>query len=256
MPHTVKPINGAPVDPSLTAPGGAGGTVLVFAFQGRDHFLADEAAANVIEGEDDLGSVEFRRFEHWAGVDDFLAIGLGPRRQGEPITDGAFRRRVDIVFAANVGDDGHAGVLELQRHGLGLPQFGPGAFLPGDLGERRQLHEVEGEVRVLELGPPAFDHAGMERAIFVTGPAVAFALIPDRPFDAVIQQGMQHAVVEGRRAIGVDVLRFAFLDAASFEGGLAHPGLDARAAPARCRSARPEPSGLPAGCGQRSSPPP
>src|SRR5205814_6973319 len=69
------------------------------------------------------------------------------------------------------------------------------------------------------------------RAILVSVAGVALALIPDRPLDAVVDERRDHAVVEGRGLVGA--LGRVDLEAGRREGGLAHPRLDARAAPAR-----------------------
>ena len=86
----------------------------------------------------------------------------------------------------------------LHRHRLGLPQFCPRAV--GRLGLFAhvvgQLDPVEREVAESPLLTPALDHERKELAVLIGSASVRFALIPDRPLDAVADARLQHAAVD------------------------------------------------------------
>lgn len=130
-------------------------------------------------------------------VDDVLAIVFSERETGEAMVDGLFVARVDIGGIPDIEGEGLAGVRERKRLRLGFAEEGPfgavGVATGAPIGE---LHPVEREVGVLELGAPGIDHAGEDFAVGFGLVGVGLALIPDGAAEGVGGEGGDHGVVE------------------------------------------------------------
>ena len=133
--------------------------------------------------------------EEWAGGDDVFAEDDAAGEEGETLAYGLFIGGVDVVLAADVDGDGHAGVDEVEGSALGVAEEAPvffGAVEGGD------LDEEEGEVSLAPLGAPVLDHGGEEAAVesrAIEG-GVGFTLVPDDSADGERGEGGDHGVVE------------------------------------------------------------
>ncbi|OQA30764.1 MAG: hypothetical protein BWY57_02655 [Betaproteobacteria bacterium ADurb.Bin341] len=98
----------------------------------------------------------------------------------------------------------HARVVERERLQLGLSQPRPTAIgrLRVPRFETRELHEIERQVLVAPQTAPRFDHGREERIVLLRRARIAFALIPDEPFQRVACDRRDHGVVKGCRDAG------------------------------------------------------
>ena len=126
-------------------------------------------------------------------------VGLGKCPAGQSLGDVLLVHGVDVLAFAKIDDHRLAGGGEgLHGHRLGLAEFRPVALgrLCLLLLEVGELHPVEGEIAEAPLLPPRRDHERKEFAVLIGPAGVRFALIPDRPLDAVADRGREHAGVD------------------------------------------------------------
>ena len=115
---------------------------------------------------------------------------------------------------ADVRDDGHAGVGNVQSGGLGFPELGESAFHAAAVVIGGDLHEVKGGVGAEEDVAPGLDESlhfvEVEHAVAV----VLLALVPGDATDGERDQGVNHRVVKkggvvdlvvGIRELGVEL---------------------------------------------------
>lgn len=117
-----------------------------------------------------------------------------------------FVARVDVVCFADVGDDGHAGVFDVERFELCFAEFGPAVAAGGVFGgfaEVSELDPVEGEVGIEEFAP-AVDECFFLEVVGVSFVAVGFALVPDAAAHGVGDERVDHCVVDSRGSAGAD----------------------------------------------------
>jgi branched-chain amino acid transport system substrate-binding protein len=133
-----------------------------------------------------------------------LGFGVKFEGEGQPMADGLLLLGVNVLLVAQVGDDGLAGVFQLQGQRLGFAQLGPVALLDRlDLHERRELDEEEREVALLPVVTPVLDHQAHQVGVEVGPARVRFALVPDRAAHGVRHERGDHGVVKRARRIGV-----------------------------------------------------
>ncbi len=171
-----------------------------------------EAAGGVVELHTDGGAFDaVAGVERTAGVDVGLAVGLchGPER--EAAGDFFFLRGMDVRHLADVADDGHAGVRDVEALCLRLPELREDLRLLSAVLEGGDLHEVERQLGLLEHAAP-----GGEQGLFLVGINEAFivvrlALIPDGAAEGEGHERMDHGMVErgGRAGVGGECLRLA-----------------------------------------------
>ena len=154
---------------------------------------------------------------------------------------------MDVVQVADIGNHGHADVLQLLGgEQLRFAELGPTHAIGVVRVPRGELHAQEWEV-VAPLLTPVLDHRLEQRAVLVGAAGVGFALIPDGTLEGERVQRVDHCVVEAGGNIGADGLfalrrvggvRGVILEFGNrFESGNARPGFGRRAAPRRVNDA-------------------
>jgi len=209
-------------------------------------FFADhQAATQMVEADHRPVALHFQPPEQRPGTDHRLAVIPGQCPPRQPLADIGLVPGMDVVGIADIDGDSHAGGGDgRQTVALGLTQHAPTVKQRGVLrrvAPGRQLHLVKGQVTRLKIPGPV----GHERLLLLDiqpgglGPVgVALALVPDRPGDAIGDQGLDHAVVQRDTARPGDALaerefrprRRTGHHAAPVGGpaGLARPRLDGR----------------------------
>ena len=106
---------------------------------------------------------------------------------------------------ADVRDDGHAGVGNVQSGGLGFPELGESAFHAAAVVIGGNLHEVEGGVGAEEDVAPGLDEGlhfvEVEHAVAV----VLLALVPGDAADGERDNGVNHRVIKKRGVVDLVV---------------------------------------------------
>ena len=168
--------------------------------------LGDQAAAEMIEGEDRRSVLHLHALVDGTGILDLVAAGQCPGGDGQPVAHGLLLLGMDVGLFAHVGDHGGGRIGRVEHgHQLGLAKLGPGAVdgLLDDLPERGQLNDEEGEVTLAPVVAPALDHGGQERAVLVGPTGVALSLVPRGPANRIGLQGRDHGIVERARPLGM-----------------------------------------------------
>ena len=165
-----------------------------------------EPASGMVETQANLAAFDSHRFIEGTGVDEVvLAIVFRKSPEREALANVLFVFRMDVGDVANVRDDSHAGVRNIERGGLGLPEPGQSEFLAAAVAIGRDLHKVEGSVGAKEDVAPGLD----ERLHFVevahVVAVVRFALVPGDAADGERDKGVNHRVVKKRGEVDIVV---------------------------------------------------
>ena len=160
----------------------------------------------MVETQANLATFDSHRFVEGTGVDEvFLAVVLGESPEPEAFSNVLLVAGVDPVDVADVRDDGHAGVWNVQNGVLGLPEQGESAFHAAAVAIGGDLHEVEGGVRAEEDVAPGLDESlhfvEVEHAVAV----VLLALVPGDAADGERYKGVNHRVVKKRGVVDLVV---------------------------------------------------
>ena len=158
-----------------------------------------EPRADVVEEHANPAPLDLHRLEERAEVHDVLAVVLGERPEGQALADVLLVAGMDVIRAADVGQDGHARVGDAHGGRLRLPEQGEDVGA-GAVAERRNLRPVEREFLLAPDLAPALDER--PRLVVVEHPFghVRLALVPDGAAGGERDDGVDHRVVHaGRR---------------------------------------------------------
>ena len=97
-----------------------------------------------------------------------------------------------LVLVTDVDRHRHSGLRLTQRHRLRFTQLGPVALVRFSFARMpvRKLHEVEREIMTPRTSPVA-NHEWKQRAVLISTPGVALALVPDRRHESRTERAAQ-----------------------------------------------------------------